>query len=242
MQREKRCSDNPVAYLEPLNVQTDRRHDRRAFTLEELKKILAVARQGPERLGLAGPERALRYHLAAETGLRSSELRSLTRASFRLDGPCPTVTVLAGYSKRRREDVLPLRPELAKDLKAFLALKTPQAPVFTMPTRQHMIEVFRSDLAAAEIPYRDGSGRVGDFHALRHTFITNLARGGVSPKLALRRDINLTMTRYSHTLLEEQAVALDALPDLSQPLKATGTQGPPGSFKVPGQGGVAPGR
>lgn len=61
-----------------------------------------------------------------------------------------------------------------------------------------------------------GAAGVIDFHALRHTFITNLARGGVHPKLAqdLARysDINLTMSRYSHTELAERAKALASLP------------------------------
>jgi len=65
--------------------------------------------------------------------------------------------------------------------------------------------------------YRTDAG-VADFHALRHAFITNLARAGVHPKiaqdLARHSDINLTMSRYSHTVLAEQAEALAALPDL----------------------------
>lgn len=81
----------------------------------------------------------------------------------------------------------------------------------------------------------DQDGNVADFHALRHTFISNLARGGVHPKLAqdLARhsDVNLTLSRYSHTVLAERSAALDALPDLSiSPLeleaehaRATGT-------------------
>jgi len=73
------------------------------------------------------------------------------------------------------------------------------------------------DLADAGIEYRDESGRVLDFHALRHTFITNLARGGVHPKvaqsLARHSTITLTMDRYSHTVLGDLSVALEALPD-----------------------------
>jgi len=66
--------------------------------------------------------------------------------------------------------------------------------------------------------YADEAGRVADFDALRHTFISNLARGGVHPKLAqdLARhsDVNLTLSRYSHTELEEQASAVASLPSL----------------------------
>ncbi len=85
---------------------------------------------------------------------------------------------------------------------------------------------------SAFLTYRDDAGRVVDFHALRHTFISNLARGGVHPKvaqqLARHSTITLTMDRYSHTSRGELADALTALPDLSdssepQPMVATGT-------------------
>jgi integrase len=64
---------------------------------------------------------------------------------------------------------------------------------------------------------RDDTGRYADFHSLRHSFISNLARSGVHPKvaraLARHSTITLTMDRYSYTLIEEQAEALSALPD-----------------------------
>src|SRR5262245_5944961 len=40
--------------------------------------------------------------------------------------------------------------------------------------------MLRADLAAAGIAYRDGSDQVADFHDLRHTFITMLARSGAA--------------------------------------------------------------
>ena len=81
--------------------------------------------------------------------------------------------------------------------------------------------------------YRDDAGRYADFHALRHTFISNLASGGVHPKtaqaLARHSTITLTMDRYSHVRRAELAPALDALPDLDLPAaeraRATGTAG-----------------
>ena len=86
----------------------------------------------------------------------------------------------------------------------------------------------RSDFLA----YRDHSNRVVDFHALRHTFISNLANGGVHPKdaqaLARHSTITLTMDCYTHTSRGKLATALEALPDLRhdpavETLKATGT-------------------
>src|SRR5439155_2096918 len=134
MVKDRRAVESPVAHLDGLNVKTDRRHDRRALTVEELVTLLDTTQSGPDRLGMTGPERAMLYRLAVESGLRAGELRSLTRASFDLDAEAPTVTVAAEYSKRRRQDTLPLRPALAADLQEFLAMKAPAAPVFTLPS------------------------------------------------------------------------------------------------------------
>ncbi|MCL2701959.1 MAG: tyrosine-type recombinase/integrase, partial [Phycisphaerae bacterium] len=149
MQREGRASDTPMEILRKLNAKTDKRHERRPLDIDELHWLLDTTRKGPARAGMTGPERAMLYRLAVETGLRSSELASLTRSSFRLDGPIPTVTVQASYSKRRRDDVLPLRPNTAADLREFFANKPPLAKAFNMPPYAVARELFRPDLNAA---------------------------------------------------------------------------------------------
>ena len=71
--------------------------------------------------------------------------------------------------------------------------------------------MIRRDLESADLPYETEEG-VCDFHALRHQFITNLARCGVYPKvarvLARHSTIVLTMDRYSHTDTEQLQEAL----------------------------------
>lgn len=104
MVKDRRAVENPVALLDGLNVKTGRRHDRRALTVEELVALLEGTGSGPVRFHMTGGERRLLYWLAVETGLRAGELRSLTPASFALDGDGPTVTVEASYSKRRGLD------------------------------------------------------------------------------------------------------------------------------------------
>ena len=47
------------------------------------------------------------YRLAAGTGFRSNDLRSLTIDSFDLGATAPTCMVEAGYSKRPKRDVQP---------------------------------------------------------------------------------------------------------------------------------------
>lgn len=232
MVRERRATESPVQHLRGRNVRVDRRHDRRALAPHEVHALLKAAAAGPARYGVPGPDRALLYRIALETGLRSAELRSLHVSSFVLDGR-PTVTVAAGYSKRRREDVLPLRTELAEALKTHFQDRLPSAKALHMPTSQSVPKMLRADLEAAGIPYRDDSGRVVDFHALRHTFITRLAESGVHPstaqKLARHSTIALTLDRYTHTCIEDGRAALDKLPSLGsvsgEDTGATGTDG-----------------
>ena len=254
MMRDKRASTSPLDHLRGLNVKTDRRHDRRALVLEELRWLLDVTAAGPERRGVSGYERYITYRLAVETGLRASEIRSLKRSSFDFRTTPATVTVEAGYSKRRREDVLPLRNDTAELLKAHLASKMPEATALRITDSDKTATVIRADLADARtqwletapgdaqraemeqssfLLYRDDAGLVADFHALRHTFITNLANSGVHPKtaqqLARHSTIDLTMNRYTHSLLEDLGEAVAGLPELNTPAReaaaATGTHG-----------------
>ena len=135
--------------------------------------------------------------LALETGLRWSWLNSLTRSSLDLDSEPATVTVMAAYSKHRREDTLPLRPATALALRKYLVAIAPLAKAFPMPKDALGSKILRVDLAAAGIASQDADGRFMDFHALRHTFITNLANSGVHPSvarhLACHSDINMTL-------------------------------------------------
>ena len=251
--KDGRASESPVVHLDGLNVKTDRRHDRRALDVEEIRWLLDTTRQASEQFGMTGTERATLYRLAVETGLRAGELASLTWASFWLDGERPTVTVEAAYSKHRREDVLPLRADTAAELKDVLAVKLPGAKMFNVPPSYDTAGMLRADLdtarqawlADATLPqerqrreassflcYRDSAGRYADFHALRHTCGSLLAASGTHPKVAQsimrHSSIELTMSRYSHVFAGQESDAVAALPNLDaapvkQRARATGT-------------------
>ncbi len=227
--RDGRTTENRLGHLSAVNANADRRRERRALTAEEARDLVGVAEKGKAALGLSGPLRALCYRVALTTGLRRNEIRSLSWESFDLGGS-PTVTVEAGYSKHRRRDVLPLAADMAQALRRWRLQHGLDDPLFPLPHRT--ARMLRVDLEAAGIAYRDSSGRVVDFHALRHTFITNLVRGGVHPKvaqtLARHSTIVLTMDHYAHLEALEQRSALDVLPDLGtmgrgEEVKATGT-------------------
>ena len=70
---------------------------------------------------MTGTDRAMLYSVGLMTGLRASELKSLTPESFDLASEPPTLTVEACYSKHRRKDVLPLHPDLVPRLRTWLA-------------------------------------------------------------------------------------------------------------------------
>jgi hypothetical protein len=67
------------------------------------------------------------------------------------------------------------------------------------------------------LSYRDEAGLYADFHSNRHTFISNLGKAGVAPKvapeLARHSDINLTMRIYSHVGMGDCARAVGTLPE-----------------------------
>jgi len=229
---ERRATQSPIAHVNKRRV--EKPHLRRALTEREVKKLLAKTALQPHRYGMTGVERARLYWLALDTGLRSNEIRSLRRSNFHLDAKRPHLAVEAGYSKRRREETIILRPSLVRALREQLVRKMPTAPAFPLPAGPRMARMLREDLAAADVEAEADDGRV-DFHALRHTFVTMLARSGVLPQVAQRlarhSTITLTLDRYTHVHLEDELQALEKLPhfglspDEPRAVAATGTDG-----------------
>jgi integrase len=233
------ATEDPSRLMGKLNVALDRRRIRRALEADEVRVLLARTAKGPERQGLSGRERALVYRLAIETGLRAAEVASLSVRSFALDGDSPTVTVHARSSKRRREDVLPLKLDTACAMGELLRGRMPSARAFGLGKSWRPAEMVAADLAAAlaaeaeerakarakrgeepeEVQPKDDDGRVVDFHSLRHTFVSLLARAGVGPRVAqsLARHSTplLTFGTYAHLGANDERRALALLPDFS---------------------------
>ncbi|TWT33896.1 Tyrosine recombinase XerC [Posidoniimonas corsicana] len=220
----KRLPANPFEAVSKENEAVDRRRERRVLRAKQLADLIAAAddSETPFR-GLDGPNRAMLYQLAIATGLRANELATLTTASLQLEGDSPCVVVRAAYSKRRREDEQPLPTWLAEKLQAWLDVKRARslslAPQKLFPGSwpRRAAEMLQPDLEAADIAYTDEAGRVFDFHALRHQFITTLAAANVSPKiaqqLARHSSIELTLGRYTHLQAADVAGALDVVGD-----------------------------
>ena len=219
MVRSKFANENALTSISLLNATLDRRRIRRAFSDDEMTALLAVAESGRIVNGMTGYSRALLYRLATETGLRWSECYSLTKSSFNFEGEIAFVTIRAEHAKNRREDSLPLRPELARDLKEHMALLQSKDKAFPGMWKNRGAEMVKFDLKAAGIPYIDANGHIGDFHAFRHTFATNLSRSRVSLVMAQKfmrhHDPKLTSNIYTHASHGEMAAELAKLPNLT---------------------------
>ncbi|MBN9521629.1 tyrosine-type recombinase/integrase [bacterium] len=236
--KARRAPENPFRHIPKVNEDVDVRHERRPLSQEEYVRVLDAARHGKVYCKMAGPDRRMLYLVGGATGLRSGELSSLTPESFELAGDPPVVVVEAAYSKHCRRDSVPLHPALIPELREWLAGKAVDSPVWPGKWAKHTeaVDMIRRDLEVARaawfaeattpadraerersgfLCYRDRNGRVADFHALRHTFITELVRAGVAPKdakeLARHSTITLTMDRYAHVGIRDTAAAVARL-------------------------------
>lgn len=214
MVRERRLEHDLLRHLPMRKTDTDIRHDRRALTDEEFTKLVQAARTSVKVVeGVTGHERSFLYTMARMTGLRRSELASLTATSFTLSGD-PFVIVEAAYSKHRERDFVPLHPDLVPLLRGRISKLYNGAPLFPLLEHRKTAQMMQVDLEAVGIPYQDANGRFADFHALRHSFITALWESGVSPEvvmaLARHRSLNMTM-RYTHVDRSSQVRAVNSM-------------------------------
>ena len=256
--RESRILANPFDRLPRANEAADRRRERRALSADEIARLFQAAAQRPLRQAMtitrgrrkgelrakvtdrtrrraeqAGRERAMFYRIAIYTGLRVSELASITLGDVHLDTKPAYVELRAEHEKSRRGARQPLGADLARAIRAYLEQRLvyeqeeardegrppPVAigrgkPLVRPPT----LRTFNADLEAAGIAKKDEYGRTVDLHSLRHTFGTLLARSGAHPRTAMElmrhSDIRLTTRIYQHLELADTASALDRLPSV----------------------------
>lgn len=201
--REGRWPTNPVNAVKPVKVvEAPGDQRRRALTPNEQRRLADAL--GGARLW------APIYDLAMHTGLRRGELKALTPHHFeRLDTGRWQIRLPADATKNRQEAVLPL-PSRFND---FVVKEVLWPVVGMVPSMAD----FRRDLRTASIPEASAEGIV-DFHALRVTFGTNLARAGVPLALAQRllrhSDPALTSTIYTRLRVDDEQAAVDrAVPD-----------------------------
>ncbi len=179
----------------------------------------------------------------------------MTPESFDLDAEPPTATAEAGCTKNKQTARQPLPRDMAEALRPFLTGKPADEPLWPGQWNTRAFLMVQRDLEAARetwlgeakdgpqraeweasdfLAYRDAAGRYGDFHSLRHSYITMVGKTGVSPKehQDLARHSTYALTgRYTHSHLYDLAAAVNGLPSIitggreAQALAATGTDG-----------------
>jgi integrase/recombinase XerC len=166
--RRKRTDVQPLSDVSPVSTAGQLRRERRSLTEVEVGRLLAVV---PAR-------HQLHYRTILLTGLRRDELRQLRWGDVRLDGNAPSIQLRAETTKGKRADVLPLRRDVADLMAAARNKAGDDERVFkSLPS----MESHKRYLTRADIPFEDGMGRRVDFHALRHTFGSMLAKGKCLP-------------------------------------------------------------
>lgn len=211
---------DPFFAVKPHQTKAKQVRPRRPLTDAEASRLLHAAQVSKEiSEGHDGISRYWAYQLAMGTGLRANEIASLEASSF--DWIARTVRVVSGQAKNRTEAYQPIPATIAVGLRSFVESR-PHGK--TWPRMGRASEFLQVDLAAAGIAFVDAEGRYADFHSLRHTYGTRLARAGVRPsaaqKLMRHSDIRLTLSLYTHEDAQALRGAVDSLPDLDAPKNA----------------------
>lgn len=230
----RRLRYDPLAGMRKGKVEHDLRHQRRCPEDTEVEQLFAWLER-PEadlpgciryryqtgkvrsvRVAMTGRQRALGYQVAMGAGLRSQELRSLTRDSFDLDAG--TVTVSSAYDKRRRQATLPLPPWLCASLRAYFDAGNGTWENFP---EEHAGRVLRHDLERAGVAYSlpgpDGKPLFFDFHSLRYWYCTKVA-GDPANNLKTIQELcrhstpSLTLSIYAKVRGQEVRSAADRIP------------------------------
>lgn len=208
-------------------IQRVRKVDRRPFTFDELKKILAIANEEWRGMILTG----------LYTGLRLGDIAALRWNNIDLQNRELTLTT----EKTGRRQVLPIAMPLYRHLQSLASSDNPQAPIFpdaagfkersggvgTLSNQFYGILV-SAGLALKRSHKKPKVGAKGrdaarasiqlSFHCMRYTATSLLKNAGVSDVVA--RDIighesTAVSANYTHIEMETKRQALDRLPDLN---------------------------
>lgn len=201
--KTERYSFNPLKNISKVTPRKTR--FRRAFTIDELKKLTS---QGKYRLV---------YWLAATTGLRAAEIKSLQWGDLHQQGDEAWLSVRGSTTKNRKDATIPLVQELVQELITLRSIHYKGSdPIFAVVPRNR---TFCLDLKKCEIVYQDDQGRYADFHSLRVTCATLLQKTGTAPRVIqeLMRHSDPRLTHMTYTDSTQMPIfdAVKKLPTLS---------------------------
>src|SRR4030095_13535101 len=221
--RDALIADDPAGFVD--TVRQRNRPERRPFTLDELRAVLAVADEEWKSMIFCG----------IYSGQRLSDIASLTWAN--IDLTRNEIRIVTRKTGKRM--IIPIATSLARCLEALPSSDDPNAPVhpraYAIVKAQgkmwHLSNQFADLLAQAGLrkktPHRkthgrgrgargDGSGNLS-FHCLRHTAVTLLKEAGIPDAaiMALVGHDSVAMSQhYTHVGRDALEKAANALPNL----------------------------
>ena len=216
-------SINPAAHVE--NLDDSGRNQRRAFTLEELRKLLEVASQEWRTMILVG----------VYTGLRLGDCAALCWNNLDLQRSEITITT----AKTQRTQILPIAATLRRHLETLPASDDPLAPLCPnlhgkgspSLSNQFYNLMATAGLVQARKDHRStGKGRKAKrqmidigFHALRHTATSLLKNAGVSEAVTMDligHESAAVSRNYTKIDSATKRAAVDKMPDVTEQPKA----------------------
>lgn len=211
---------DPLKKLKRVNEKNAKRtRERRAAKDADVAALFALGMPEERRLALA---------LAVLNGLRRNEVQKLAWDDLHLDAPIPFFGFLRKNGSDDTRDFIPMHPYVA----ALLRQRTPGMPGVKVVKHVPDVDTLKKHWDQAGVVFVDERGRRLDYHALRHTFSTNLDRTGCSraTRKKIKRQANEDVTDgYAHAELSEMLAALERLPsplnDWNAPRRAVAVAG-----------------
>lgn len=214
-----RIDKSPVRALKPRPGDPVRR--RQADTPEEIAKVLEAALQGKAYEYWA-------YLLCYGAGLRQNEVLGLRWGDVDLEAGL--YKLIGARQKSGKDTITALQPVVIEELKRLRQLRTterglppPDAELIVRDAPRDartLADDRRQSVKRAGLRYRDLNGAVNDWHAMRHSFCTNLSKTvkDMREKQGLMRHADIQTTAlYDHTDLEKQKAVVQDLAFIQKP-------------------------
>lgn len=199
---------DPLKKLKRLNERGAKRNRaRKAATADQFVALLTCDRV-PEH-------RRLAYALGALNGLRRNEIVGLTWENVHLTATVPYLGVTQKQGVDDTRDYIPLHPYLVKLLAERVSM-----PAMSIVPAVPDVRTLESDWLKVGVDLTDDQGLRLDFHALRHTFETQLDQTACSraTKKRLMRHAHEDVTDgYAHAELAEMLTAIARIPSPDNP-------------------------
>jgi integrase len=205
---------NPLSALRAPRAKKAERRPRRAFTVEEIARLIRAAEadrrdlHGCATSGVLGQQAALIYLLISRTAVRPASIRRLRIRDVLLHGAGGVLVVTPKVTDAEIQRI-PFGPELADALRRWIEVRRadagfgPDAPLVRWPARQR--QQFLKHLEDAGIA-RVVLGHHVDLYALRASWNTHAFHADVPAELRAR-----VMGHSSTKLVQDRYLLLDEI-------------------------------